>query len=372
LLRRYPDRVERDPRGQPVVRSVIVALAPQPQALQQAQSAGFQLLTDATLQPWGERLVTLLAPGGMSTRRALRQLRGADPAGSYDFDHLFVESAAVADATPIAIAPAAPATASEPAALIGMIDSGVDGHHPVFAGRAPQVLGCEGRLLPSDHGTAVASLLVGDALPTFRGAAPGAGLIAVDVYCGGTEPGGRVRDIAAALAQLAQSGVRVINMSFVGPPNVVLERVVRHVQAAAIVIVAAAGNDGPNAAPLYPAAYPGVIAVTAVDSRNKVLIEACRGDYVSFAAPGADMVAATSGGGYAMVRGTSYAAPLVTGLLARQFAQAGAATPASVLQQLAASALDGGRRGRDRSYGLGMVGLDLRTAPGLAGKTAAH
>ena len=373
LLRRYPDRVERDPRGAAAVRSVIVAMAPEPAALQRAVTAGFQLLTDTTLQPWGERLVALLAPRDLSTRRALLQLRSADPAGSYDFDHLFVESATSVEAAAEAVVPVARATASEPAVLIGMVDSGVDAHHPVFARRAPRLLGCEGRDLPSDHGTAVASLLVGDATPVFRGAAPGAGLVAVDVYCGGTEPGGRVRDIAAALSQLTQNAVRVINLSFVGPPNVVLERVIRRVQGGGIVIVAAAGNDGPNAAPLYPAAYPGVVAVTAVDARNNVLLEACRGDHVTFAAPGADMTAAAAGGRYAAVRGTSYAAPLVAGLLARQLAGASTTTAASAVQSLAASANDRGRRGRDRSYGLGVVAMDLRTPPrDLTGKAAVN
>jgi subtilisin family serine protease len=158
----------------------------------------------------------------------------------------------------------------------------------------------------------------------------------------------------------------VINMSVVGPDNAVLAAVVRKVIAQSIVIVAASGNDGPGAGPLYPAAYPGVVAVTAVDAHEKVLMEASGGDYVRFAAPGADMLAASLGGKYGAVRGTSYAAPLVAGLIARLLEKERAADVEQVVQQLAASAAPGVRRDRRYAY---LVGMELRKDPAqLAGK----
>jgi subtilisin family serine protease len=208
----------------------------------------------------------------------------------------------------------------------------------------------------------VASLFVGWA-DGFAGAAPGAELLAVDVYCGAESPGGRVRDIVAGLADLAAKNVRVINVSIVGPDNAVLAAVVRTLVARPLAIVAAAGNEGPNAAPLYPAAYPGVIAVSAVDARQRVLPEAAGGKYISFAAPGADMLAALPGGGFASVRGTSYAAPLVSGLLARALAGSDDAALADIVQRLAATAKDRGAKGRDRRYGYGLVGMELRVNP---------
>jgi subtilisin family serine protease len=223
------------------------------------------------------------------------------------------------------------------------------------------VSGCDGEPVASEHGTAVASLFVGRA-PEFRGAAPGAELIAIDVYCAAALPGGRVRDIIVGLAELMAANVRVINMSVVGPDNSVLAAVIRKMVAQAIVIVAASGNDGPNAAPLYPAAYPGVVAVTAVDAHEKVLMEASGGDHVRFAAPGADMIAAALGGTYAAVRGTSYASPLVAGLIARLLAREDAAGVAQVIEQLEATAAarTKARRGRHTSY---LVGMELRTDP---------
>jgi subtilisin family serine protease len=241
----------------------------------------------------------------------------------------------------------------------------------VFATRRPQVHGCGGAPTPSEHGTAVASLFVGRA-PEFRGAAPGAELVAVDVYCGAAAPGGRVRDIVVGLAGLAAANVRVINMSVVGPDNTVLAAIVRKVLAQSIVIVAASGNDGPNAPPLYPAAYPGVVAVTAVDANAKLLIEASGGDHVRFAAPGADMLAASLGEEFAAVRGTSYASPLVAGLIAQLIENEDSPSVEEVVQQLAATAAERGVSRSNRRYGY-LVGMELRTDPGsFAGRVASQ
>ena len=367
LQRRYPDTVERDPRGAPVVRSVILALSPSDAALQQAVASGFQIQSDQILQPLGERMVTLLAPRGVSTRRALQQLRTADPAGNYDFDHLFTESAPTQVLPPsVAIAPSPMPDAV--AIRVGLVDGGVDRDHPVFATQPPHQSGCDGHSKPSTHGTAVASLFVARS-SGFNGGAPGAQLFAVDIYCDTSGPGGRVSDIVQALAALVAAQVRVINLSVVGPDNAILAAMVRKVLERSIVIVAASGNDGPNAAPLYPAAYAGVIAVAAVDAHQKVLMEAGAGDHVRFAAPGADMLAAVPGGGFENVRGTSYASPLVAGLLAGLMARESAVTTERVVQELATTATDCGKRGRDRRCGYGLVGEQLRVAPAsLAGR----
>jgi hypothetical protein len=368
LLQRYPQQVERDPRGAPVVRSVILALSPDDEALQQALTRGFQIQSDETLQPLGERVVTLLAPPGLSTRRALRDLRAADSAGTYDFDHLFV-SLQAAPASKVDGPVRAGALPEIVDIRVGLIDGGVDTEHPVFSSQRPGVSGCDGKPTASEHGTAVASLFVGRSAE-FRGAAPGAHLVAVDVYCDGAAPGGRVRDIVAALGALTAAGVRVINMSIVGPDNAVLAAVIRKVIAQSIVVVAASGNDGPNAAPLYPAAYPGVVAVTAVDASEKLLIEASGGEHVRFAAPGADMVAASLAGQFKTVRGTSYAAPLVAGLLARLLAREDGVAVEQVVQQLAASAGDRSNAPRAMRHRYGLVGMDLRIDPNtFAGRT---
>src|SRR4029077_8983492 len=100
-----------------------------------------------------------------------------------------------------------------------------------------------------------------------------------------------------------------------------LEAVVQHVITGGHIVVAAVGNDGPAAPPLYPAAWPGVVGVTGVDDGNRVLVEAQRGPQVKFAAPGAKMAAAKRPSGYTLVRGTSFAAPIVAGLLALRLSE---------------------------------------------------
>jgi subtilisin family serine protease len=148
---------------------------------------------------------------------------------------------------------------------------------------------------------------------------------------------------------MARERVGVINVSLVGPRNALLERAVKSVLGRGHLVVAAVGNDGPAARPLFPAAYAGVIGVTAVDGRHRVLVEAGRGPHVAFAALGVH-------GGQPPLRGTSFAAPVVSALLASRLTTPDPATARSALEELRAKARDLGRPGLDEVYGYGEVG----------------
>jgi subtilisin family serine protease len=206
-------------------------------------------------------------------------------------------------------------------------------------------------------------LLVGKAAQ-FRGVLAKAELYAADVYCN-APTGGAVDALAAGFAWLAQQHIAVINVSLVGPDNAALEQIVRTLTSRGYVLVAAVGNDGPAAPPLYPASYPHVVGVTAVDAHRHVLIEAARGNQVMFAAPGADMAAADIGGKYSPVRGTSFAAPIVAGLLAQSVAAPDSNASDAAIESLAKEAIDLGPPGRDLTYGFGLVGAAYRTDPKL-------
>jgi subtilisin family serine protease len=196
---------------------------------------------------------------------------------------------------------------------IVMIDGGV-ASHPSLAGTTILQQGFAGPARPTGHGTAVASLLVGRD-GAFRGAAGGARLFVADVY-GGSPAAGSASAIVRALAWGASKQPDAISISLVGPGNLLLQRAVAILARRGIRMAAAVGNDGPAAPIQYPAAYPGVTAVTAVDARDRALPEAGRAARLDFASPGSDMAAALPGRGYAKVRGTSFATPLVAARLA--------------------------------------------------------
>ena len=364
LVRRSDGALEADPLGWPVVRAEIVAVDPSPQGRRAALDAGFSIVREDRLDGLDLAVVVLGPPRGLSLRRAIDRLRDLDPDGVYEFNHVHSPAGAIGDAASPPPNPnpvpsdAAPAELTQAAAArIGLIDTGVDARHPSLAGVSLRQRGFAGGDRPGAHGTAVASLLAGRSGP-FSGAAPGAALFVADVY-GGSPSGGSSTGVAQALAWMVQNDVPVVNVSLVGPRNALVEAAVRRASARGVLIVAAAGNDGPAAPPLYPASYPGVVGVTAVNARGRVLPEAARGPQVDFAAPGADMAAAGPGQGYVSVRGASFAAPLVAGLLSRRRGDA--------VQALSVEARDLGAPGPDPVYGQGLVAADLRIAPAAVG-----
>ena len=348
LVRDHPKALDLDDNGAAVVRGEVLAISPSPVSLDIIARAGFSVIRESRLDSLGLDLVTLGAPKGMPARAALRRLRALDPSGRYDLDHLYAGAGGSAGAVALE---AGGDQADRTGERIGLLDTGIDRKHPVFAAANIETRGfAPGGVVPAAHGTAVASLIVGQA-HGFHGSAPAAGLLAADVY-GSGPTGGSAEAIAQGLAWMAENHIRVINVSLVGPPNLTLEAAVRALTEHGVLIVAPVGNDGPAAPPLYPAAYPGVIAVTGVDRRGKALIEAARAGHIDFAAPGADLQAAKPGGGFTRVRGTSFAAPIVAGRLATMLAGDNSRSAARAVAALTDQARQAG----------GVVGRDLAVA----------
>lgn len=307
LVDAHRQDLDRDGAGNPVRRDRLVAIEPDPASLAAAARAGFRVMTDEREPGLGLRLVTLAVPARMAPRKALDQLRRAAPGLDADFDHIFEPAGGALAPTAAALAVGAAGVAPL-GTRIAMIDGGVASHPSM--GRAPiEQKGFAGPAAATGHGTAVASLLVGDQ-GAFKGAARGATLFVADVY-GGNPAAGSASTIVRALGWAASKRPRLINMSIVGPANRAIERAMVSLRSRGIMVVAAVGNDGPAAPPQYPASYDGVIAVTAVDTKGRALVEAGRARHLDFAAPGAELAAALPGMGYAKVRGTSFAAPLV-------------------------------------------------------------
>ncbi|QYF96052.1 S8 family serine peptidase [Massilia sp. PAMC28688] len=360
LLRTHRDLLEADPRGEPVVRREILAWSPSPAGLAAAAAAGLTVLRENRLEGLDEVVMVLKVPEMRDTALLLDQLRKLDPEGTYDFNHVYIGSGAAGAAAPAGAATGVDGTAG--AARVGLVDSGVDAGHDVFSATAITRWGCGEVHHPHFHGTAVAALLVGRSRQ-FRGVAPQARLYAADIYCN-SATGGSADRIAAALAWMAREKVPVINLSIVGPSNQTLERVVGTMVRRGHLLVAAVGNDGPAAPPLYPASYPGVVGVSAVDKRGRVLPEAGRGPQVMFAAPGNHMVSAAPGAPpYRQVRGTSFAAPIVAGLLADGLSQPDRTQAAAAVAALARQALREDGTSASNESGLGVVGQAFRIDP---------
>jgi subtilisin family serine protease len=353
-LRLHRDVLDTDGKGAPVLRSEVVAIDPVPEALERAQHAGFAVIDDRRLDELGLRVVVLRSPEGTGTRAALRQLRRLDPAGSYDFNHVYFGSAT--GNARLSGETSASSRALQPI-RIGLIDSGVSPSHPALSGADVNTWGCEGQSHPDAHGTAVASLLVADA--------PGSVLYSADIYCG-RPTGGAVTGFAGAMAWMARERVGVINLSLVGPDNHLLQRAVQALAARGHVLVAAVGNDGPAAPPLFPAAYPEVIGVTAVDRRQRALPEAARGRQVEFAAHGSELRVAVPGGDWGTVRGTSFAAPLVARAAAQLVGSPAEGQITRLRTQLEVLAVDLGPKGRDNIYGYGL--LEAPASSSVVGK----
>src|SRR5262249_33389356 len=122
--------------------------------------------------------------------------------------------------------------------------------------------------------------------------------------------------LMTAVNWAVNNGAKILNMSFIGAHDLALQQLLNAATQRGILIVAAAGNGGPTAPPVYPAAYPGVIAVTAVDEFDRRYEYANRGSYIAVAAPGVDILTPVEQGGYAYVSGTSFAAAYVSGIAA--------------------------------------------------------
>lgn len=351
---RNREAVELDADGNPAVRGEIVAVDPEESVMQAAAEAGFTVARDERIDGLDLRSVTLRPPAGWSLRKALAQLRRVAPQGSFTPNHILMPSGG----SPAGASDAPLATGSAGASPIGLIDGGV-ARHPAI-GAAEQRGFARGAPGASSHGTAVASLII-------RGGSPGAALIVADIY--GRDPaGGNAVAIARALGWMASRRVAVVTLSLVGPPNPLLARAVSAVSAKGMQIVAAVGNDGAAAPPAYPASYPGVIAVTGVDGRNRPLMEAGRALHLDYAAPGADMAAANAKGGIMAVRGTSFAAPLVAGRLAEHYRASDPSRRGIALSALDKEARDLGSPGPDRLYGRGLLCGGCRTVTVATGQ----
>lgn len=324
------------------------------QVQQQAQQLGLAIKLRAVLGHLGLVVSVFRVPQGVSVQAALAQLRQALPQAWADANHRYTLEAGPAQFGARLVE--WPASGCGAGVRVGMVDTAIGLAHPAFkGGRVTLRSFLPAGVSPAgaDHGTAVASLLVGG---EGFGLLGGARLYAAEVFRKRGDGADTDAELAVrALDWLVGQNVSVVNLSFGGPRNRILEAAVLRVEQLGIGVVAAAGNGGAGAPPAYPAAQQGVVAVTAVDAKLQPYAHANRGDYIAFAAPGVDVWAAAPGGGGKYQSGTSYAAPFATAVVAAAKAARPAAAPAALAQALAARAKDLGAPGRDTTFGWGLI-----------------
>lgn len=259
--------------------------------------------------------------------------------------------------------------------LLAVIDSAIDGGHPDLGGsiiRNFDALG--GKTDPQLHGTEMAGAIA--AHGKLLGIAPDAEVLAARAF--DNTPGkarGTSFDIFKSLQWATDNAARVVNMSFAGPTDPALHRMLTAAYQKDIVLIAAAGNDGPDAAPAYPAADPDVIAVTATDADDKPFKMANRGKYIAVAAPGVEILALAPDASYQVTTGTSIAAAHVSGIAALLLQRDPSLKPSAVRAILTATAKPLGTSGHDAASGAGLVdAFHALTAPQInaSGAGEAH
>ncbi|MFK2905328.1 S8 family serine peptidase [Dyella ginsengisoli] len=338
LLRDPSQRVTLDPHGDPVLRGEFLATGLTDAQMADLQHEGFTIeRTPSDADSLGLGVAIVRDTRRRDEAQALRALQQHAPGAAFTYQHLYLPAASTPASATSTAATNTAATQSG-GVRIGLIDGGVDGSDPSLAHARLVTHGCA-RPTASRHGTVVASRLVaGDTDQLY----------AADLWCGDAV-GGATSTLIDALAWMDRQHVPVVNISLVGPDNPLLARAVQAMIDRGHVLVAAVGNEGPAAPPLYPASYAGVIGVSGVDGRRHALPESGAGPQVAFCALG------VVGDGHDALRGTSFASPIVARRAARQLPAPHPGAAADVMRQLAGEAIDLGRPGRDTRYGYGLL-----------------
>lgn len=235
---------------------------------------------------------------------------------------------------------------------IAVIDSGVDARHPELANSVADNFDALGsKEGPHVHGTGIAGAIVAHA--RLMGSAPEARLLAIRAFGGGSKGESTSYVIIRGMNYAAEHGAQIINMSFAGPKDPLIERAIAATAARGILMVAAAGNAGAKSPPLYPAANPNVIAVSGTDAQEKLFAASNRGNHIAIAAPGTDIFLPAPDEKYQITSGTSFSAAYVSGVAALIMERNPALKPNDVRAILMKTARDLGTPGRDDLFGAG-------------------
>lgn len=319
-----------------------------------AEIRGYQTLDLSELRALSLTMLTFRMPEGKTRPEAIAELEAAVPGSTVGSNHAYRLQQERGAARALNYANEMmrwPAKGCQARAPIGMIDTAIDRSAPALAqARIVAQSFAEGQPVGTIHGTDVASLLAGP------GRLRGVTLYGANVFSeeDARGPKAGADALVRALDWLAGNEARFVNLSLAGPYNKLLDLAISRSVSRGLILVAAVGNEGPNVAPLYPAGFKDVIAVTAVDANERIYRNAVRGAHVDVSAPGVDVLVG-SGGNTRFVTGTSMAAPFVTARIAADPSLANSRSVSQVRQRLSATSKELGPTGRDPMFGYGLV-----------------
>ena len=353
------DNIAEDPDGDLHINGEMLILVDAAEYNEIVSKLQYRIIAEQRIKTLGQVLARLQVPT-RDFQTAAQLISANAPGASIDYNHTYDLSNAGAPRTTADIRRDSRIALNGARARIGMIDSGVDRFHPSLkqADLVIRDFSPQNTRQSFSHGTAIASLIVGDEANRFTGLMPEATLYAASVF--GVSGKGHVRstteDLIRAIDWLTANAVPVISMSFAGPKNILLEKIIKTASAKGFTFIAAVGNDGPNAEPRFPSAYASVVAVTAVDENSRIYRRAVTGAHVEFSAPGVRVRAADDKNyAYANFTGSSFAAPYVAALIAARMPEHDPASKAGVIDFYRKTAMDLGQAGRDNIYGFGLI-----------------
>ena len=341
-------------------------------------AAGFAIEGIEQLDALGLSLMVAAPPHGVAATDALRRLRAEFPDGIIALDDPFYLAndaragrGKFSDRRRVlkSIGWQADGTNVGAGIRIGVIDSSVDLAHPALRGALIVKRSFTSGKAPTTdtaHGTAIAAILVGKSDGTaIAGLLRGATLFHAGIFQRTKRgPVASSADFLRAVDWLVRSGVTVINASVTSETeNTVVLYAMSMLSHKDVILVAAAGNRGPNGPPAYPAAIESAFAVTAVSLDGEAYRHANTGDYIDIAAPGIDLPTTSR----RITSGTSLAVPFVTAAVARMVQMCGV-TPVQAEERLQANARDLGVPGRDSSFGWGLLQAPRCSAPQLSAR----
>nr|WP_197501483.1 S8 family serine peptidase [Hyphomonas sp. Mor2] len=336
-----------DPFGDRVRRGEVLALNPSAEALAELSRRSLRELRQRSLSD-DAILYLFRSPGAIDLRELLDTLQAIDPTGLYTPNHIFDPNGASENTLNDASVISPDLTGDT--CNVGLIDGPVHGLPETLQPLITQQQRFEsGPVSESLHGATVAFRLIDTAAQL--GPANPVSVCAADVFSSGAEEIITAEAISAALNWQMGQGVELINASLAGPHNAIVAWSVERFVSDGGILVAAVGNGGPLSRNIYPAAYEGVIGVTAVDSRGELYALASQGTHVDVAAHGVNIDVSQIGIDGSL-SGTSFATPVVTGWIAARgldFDLAGHAF------------IDRGDVGRDTKFGVGELHISMET-----------